>query len=77
MPSFPEDLAQAQQEWRATYHQLAQRPGRTELRRRLYRLSAHLFFHPHWQQRRPTAAAWWELRTPARPADDVRERHPQ
>lgn len=33
MRSFPDDLAQAQQEWSATYRQLAERPGRTELRR--------------------------------------------
>ncbi|MFJ5302598.1 hypothetical protein [Streptomyces sp. NPDC088350] len=62
MRSLPHDLAQAQQEWSATYRQLAERPGRTELRRRLYRLSAQLFFHSYWQQRRPSPAAWWELR---------------
>ncbi|MEV7991624.1 hypothetical protein AB0O67_06830 [Streptomyces sp. NPDC086077] len=62
MRTFPADLAQAQQEWSATYRQLAERPGRAELRRRLYRLSTQVFFHPHWQQRRPRPAAWWELR---------------
>jgi hypothetical protein len=62
MRPFPDDLAQAQQEWRATYLQLAERPGHTELRRRLYRLSVQLFFHPYWQQRRPSPTAWWELR---------------
>ncbi|MFG2942289.1 hypothetical protein [Streptomyces sp. NPDC048282] len=65
MRSFPADLARAQQEWSATYRQLAERPGRTELRRRLHRLSTQLFFHPYWQQRRPSPAAWWELRHPA------------
>ena len=59
---IPADLAQAQQEWSATYQHLAERPGRTELRRRLYRLSTQLFFHPYWQQRRPSSAAWSELR---------------
>jgi hypothetical protein len=64
MRPIPADLAQAQQEWSATYQQLAERPGRgrTELRRRLYRLSTELFFHPYWQQRRPSSAAWSELR---------------
>ncbi|MER7838418.1 hypothetical protein ABTY98_21640 [Streptomyces sp. NPDC096040] len=71
MRPFPDDLAQAQQEWRATYRQLAERPGRTELRRRLYRLSVQLFFHPHWQQRRPSPAAWWELRDLGRSDVDV------
>ncbi|MGK3937179.1 hypothetical protein ABK046_01970 [Streptomyces caeruleatus] len=37
-------------------------PGRTELRRRLYRLSAQVFFHPHWQQGRPCPAQWRRLR---------------
>ncbi|MER6077099.1 hypothetical protein ACFY6U_48620 [Streptomyces sp. NPDC013157] len=62
MRSFPVDLARAQQEWSATYRQLAARPGRTELRRRLYRLSAEVFFHPYWGHRRPSPAAWRELR---------------
>jgi hypothetical protein len=62
MRPFPADLARAQQEWSATYQQLAERPGRTELRRRLYRLSAQLLFHPYRQQRRPSPAAWSELR---------------
>ncbi|WP_031479027.1 hypothetical protein [Streptomyces bicolor] len=73
MRSFPADLAQAQLEWSATYRQLAARPGRTELRRRLYRLSVQLYFHPHWQQRRPSPAAWWELRGLGRPGGDVSE----
>ncbi|MER5468660.1 hypothetical protein [Streptomyces sp. NPDC002685] len=47
MRPFPPDLAQAQQEWSATYRQLAEQPGRTELRRHLYRLSAQLLFHPY------------------------------
>ncbi|MET8450016.1 hypothetical protein, partial [Streptomyces sp. NPDC005209] len=46
-----------------TYRQLADRPGRTELRRRLYRLSTQVFFHPYWQQSRPSPAGWWELRS--------------
>ncbi|MFI6336281.1 hypothetical protein [Streptomyces sp. NPDC050535] len=74
MRPFPADLTQAQQEWRTTYLQLAQRPGRTELRRRLHQLSARLFFHPYWQQRRPSPGAWWELRDLGRPDEDVRER---
>ncbi|MFF4030838.1 hypothetical protein ACFYZ2_13920 [Streptomyces sviceus] len=74
MRSFPDDLARAQREWSATYRQLAERPGRTELRRRLHRLSAQLFFHPYWQQRRPRPAEWWELRDLGRRANDVRER---
>lgn len=62
MRPFPDDLVQAQQAWSATYHQLAERPGRTEWRRRLYRLSSEVLFHPYWQERGRTAAAWWELR---------------
>jgi hypothetical protein len=62
MRSFPADLAQAQQEWNATYRQLAERPGRTELRRRLYRLSTAVLFHPYWKEHGRTPAAWWELR---------------
>ncbi|MFJ8197319.1 hypothetical protein [Streptomyces sp. NPDC096152] len=77
MRSFPGDLAQAQQEWSATYRLLAERPGRTELRRRLHRLSNQLYFHPHWQQRRPSPAAWSELRDLGRPDGHKRERpHP-
>ncbi|MFF4257719.1 hypothetical protein ACFY1L_41680 [Streptomyces sp. NPDC001663] len=72
MRSFPADLARAQQEWSATYRQLAEQPGRTELRRRLYRLSDRLFFHPYWQQRRPSAAEWWALRELGRSDRDVR-----
>ncbi|MEU0895256.1 hypothetical protein [Streptomyces massasporeus] len=74
MRTFPDDLVRAQQEWSATYRQLADRPGRTELRRRLLRLSAQAFFHPYWQRRRPSPAAWWELRELGRAAGDVRER---
>jgi hypothetical protein len=54
--ALPDDLLQAQQDWSATYRQLAEQPSRTELRRRLYRLSTAVFFHVHWQGRRP--AAW-------------------
>ncbi|WP_328426373.1 hypothetical protein [Streptomyces sp. NBC_00443] len=75
MRTFPDDLAQAQREWSATYRQLAERPGRTELRRRLYRLSAEVFFHPYWQQRRPGPAAWWELRDLGRSGGDTHGRH--
>ncbi|WP_406008205.1 hypothetical protein OG440_20265 [Streptomyces sp. NBC_00637] len=74
MRRFPDDLVQAQQEWCATYRQLAARPGRTELRRRLLRLSTQVFFHPYWQQGRPSPTAWWELRHPEGAAADVRER---
>ncbi|MFB8245284.1 hypothetical protein ACFY3O_11655 [Streptomyces sp. NPDC001046] len=70
MRTFPDDLVRVQREWSATYRQLADRPGRPELRRRLHRLSVRAFFHPYWRQRRPTPAAWWELRELARrPAD--------
>jgi len=71
MRPFPADLTRAQQEWSATYRLLAEQPGRTELRRRLYRLSARLFFHPYWRQRRPSAAEWWELRDLGRSDRDV------
>ncbi|MEV5953836.1 hypothetical protein AB0M11_08695 [Streptomyces sp. NPDC051987] len=63
MRSFPADLVRAQLAWSATYRELAERPGRAESRRRLYRLSAEVFFHPYWQRRRPAPAAWWELRS--------------
>ncbi|MFJ9905434.1 hypothetical protein ACIRVK_21510 [Streptomyces sp. NPDC101152] len=71
MRPFPADLTRAQQEWSAAYQQLAERPGGTELRRRLYRLSVQLFFHSHWQQRRPSPAAWWELRRVGRTGRDL------
>jgi len=74
MRPFPDDLTQAQQEWSATYRQLAELPGRTELRRRLYRLSAQLLFHPHWQHRRPSPAAWRELRDLGHSSGDASER---
>lgn len=74
MRPFPDDLAQAQQEWSAIYRQLAERPSRTELRRRLYRLSVQLFFHPYWRRQRPSPAAWRELRDLGRPDGDVSER---
>ncbi|MEU9207842.1 hypothetical protein AB0D27_07775 [Streptomyces sp. NPDC048415] len=74
MRPFPDDLAHAQQEWSAVYRQLAERPGRTELRRRLYRLSAQLFFHPYWRRGRPSPAAWRELRDLGRADGDVSER---
>ncbi|MFZ3554445.1 hypothetical protein [Streptomyces sp. BH055] len=37
--TITEDLVQTQREWDATYRQLADRPGRTALRRRLLNLS--------------------------------------
>ncbi|MER6074866.1 hypothetical protein ABT187_39855 [Streptomyces sp. NPDC001817] len=74
MRSFPENLAQAQQAWSATYRQLAEQPGRTELRRRLYRLSAQLFFRPYWQQQRPGPEAWRELRDLGRSDGSMSER---
>ncbi|MGW4437994.1 hypothetical protein ACWELO_19895 [Streptomyces sp. NPDC004596] len=74
MRTFPDDLAQAQREWSATYRQLAEHPGRTELRRRLYRLSTQTFFHPSWQRRRPGPAAWRELRALGRADGPVNER---
>ncbi|MGI5517904.1 hypothetical protein [Streptomyces sp. CA-106131] len=52
----------AQQEWSATYRQLAERPGRTELRQRLRRLSSEVLFHPYWQERGRTSVEWRELR---------------
>ncbi|MDQ0581649.1 hypothetical protein [Streptomyces rishiriensis] len=74
MRRFPDDLVRTQQEWRATYRQLAARPGRTELRRRLHRLSAQVFFHPYWQQRRPGPSAWRDLRRPQDMTADVGRR---
>ncbi|MFH9012723.1 hypothetical protein ACH4C6_15200 [Streptomyces sp. NPDC017943] len=71
MRTFPDDLVRVQREWSATYRQLADRPGRTELRRRLHRLSVRAFFHPYWRQRRPSPAAWWELRELAHRAGDT------
>ncbi|MGW1544032.1 hypothetical protein ACWCPM_27960 [Streptomyces sp. NPDC002309] len=68
MRTFPADLARAQQEWSATYRQLTELPCRTELRRRLYRLSTRVHLHRHWHQRRPGPAVWRELRDRGRPA---------
>ncbi|MFF8402585.1 hypothetical protein ACF1AB_36325 [Streptomyces sp. NPDC014846] len=50
MRPIPDDLAHAQEEWHATYRQLAVHP-RTALRRRLIRLSSQVLFHPYWQGR--------------------------
>ncbi|MEV6941993.1 hypothetical protein AB0N07_08305 [Streptomyces sp. NPDC051172] len=77
MRPFPDDLAQAQQDWSATYRRLAEHPGRTELRRRLHQLSAQLYFHPYWQRRRPSPAAWWELRDLGRSHGNPSERLPR
>ncbi|GGU11277.1 hypothetical protein [Streptomyces lateritius] len=54
---FPDDLVTAQRSWAATYEELA-RTGTartTALRRRLLRLSGRVYFHPYWDQPRPTA----------------------
>ncbi|MFE0332261.1 hypothetical protein ACFW08_36800 [Streptomyces sp. NPDC058960] len=77
MRPFPADLSRAQLEWSVTYRQLAERSGCTELRRRLYRLSDQLFFHPYWQQRRPSPAAWQDLRDLGRSSWDLSERRQQ
>ncbi|GAA3038862.1 hypothetical protein [Streptomyces glomeratus] len=55
MRPIPDDLAQALEEWHATYRRLAARPG-TALRRRLLRLSTGVMFHPHWENGRGAAA---------------------
>jgi len=68
MRSFPDDLARAQREWSATYRRLADHPDRTELRRRLHRLSTETYFHPHWERWRPRPAEWWALRDLGRSA---------
>jgi len=77
MRPFPDDLTQAQQDWSATYRRLVEHPGGTELRRRLHQLSAQLYFHPYWQHRRPSPAAWWELRDLGRSHGHVSERLPR
>ncbi|MFF4509021.1 hypothetical protein [Streptomyces sp. NPDC001401] len=58
MRQIPDDLAQAQEEWHATYQQLAVCP-RTALRRRLIHLSSVVLFHPHYQGQR--SAGWASL----------------
>ncbi|WP_189958846.1 hypothetical protein [Streptomyces alanosinicus] len=58
MRQIPDDLAQAQKDWHATYRQLAVCP-RTALRRRLICLSSQVLFHPCWQGRR--SAGWAAL----------------
>ncbi|MER5546481.1 hypothetical protein ACWDBP_35055 [Streptomyces sp. NPDC001233] len=58
MSTIPADLAQAHEEWHATYRQLAVHSG-TELRRRLIRLSSEVLFHSYWQGRQ--SAAWAAL----------------
>ncbi|MGW7085041.1 hypothetical protein ACWGH2_16335 [Streptomyces sp. NPDC054871] len=60
--SIPDDLVQTQRAWMATYQQLAEQPGRTALRRRLYRLSTAIAYHP--EARSPGARQ--ELRRLAR-----------
>ncbi|MEV2208889.1 hypothetical protein AB0E16_26085 [Streptomyces sp. NPDC047970] len=54
----PPDLDRAQDDWHATYRQLAVHPS-TALRRRLIHLSATVVFHPHWQGQR--SAGWAAL----------------
>ncbi|TFI28936.1 hypothetical protein [Streptomyces sp. 4R-3d] len=51
--SFPDDLVRIQHAWTATYQALVVcRPAdNTMLRRRLLRLSARLFWHPHLASR--------------------------
>ncbi|MFF7972105.1 hypothetical protein [Streptomyces sp. NPDC007905] len=56
MRAIPHDLAHVQEEWHATYRQLAARQ-RTALRRRLIRLSSQALFHPYWQGHATTARA--------------------
>ncbi|EGX56803.1 hypothetical protein SZN_26054 [Streptomyces zinciresistens K42] len=73
MRTFPDDLAQAQRDWSATYRLLAEQPGRTALRGRLHRLSARAWFHPCWRDRRPSPAAWRDLRELGRADGDGRE----
>lgn len=77
MRTFPDDLVRAQQDWSATYRRLAEHPGRTELRRCLHRLSTRVYFHPYWQHRRPSPAAWWELRDLGRSHENAGERLPR
>jgi hypothetical protein len=48
-PTIPNDIVSTQREWTATtatYERLARQPGRTALRRRLYRLSVRLAAYP-------------------------------
>ncbi|WP_329217039.1 hypothetical protein OG352_13785 [Streptomyces sp. NBC_01485] len=67
MRPFPDDLVQARQEWISAYRQLADLPGHTGLRRRLYQLSTAVLFHPHWTERGGlTPAAWQQLRSVGR-----------
>ncbi|OIJ87121.1 hypothetical protein [Streptomyces monashensis] len=56
MSPIPDDLARAQEEWHATYEQLAAQP-RAALRRRLVRLSSEVLFHPYWQGHRSVGRA--------------------
>ncbi|MFF1562023.1 hypothetical protein ACFVY1_00585 [Streptomyces sp. NPDC058293] len=59
--TIPDDLVETQREWTATYERLARQPGRTALRRRLYRLSVRLAAYPL------SPAERVELRRQARP----------
>ncbi|MFF1395985.1 hypothetical protein ACFVZD_19480 [Streptomyces sp. NPDC058287] len=43
---LPDDVLNTQREWAVTYERLAEQPGRTALRRRLYRLSVRLAAYP-------------------------------
>ncbi|WTF45027.1 hypothetical protein OHB06_24960 [Streptomyces sp. NBC_01604] len=75
MRPFPDDLAQAQQEWSATYRQLAERPGRTELSFHPY--GRHWRHWRDWQHWRPSPAARWALRDLEQRDVDVSELLPQ
>ncbi|MER7966828.1 hypothetical protein [Streptomyces ardesiacus] len=61
---FPDDLAQTQAAWNATYDSLAgPRPrDTTALRRRLLLLSVRLWWHPYWETAPSVPAARTELR---------------
>jgi hypothetical protein len=67
-PALPHDLVQTQRRWNRTYAELAaSRTDRTELRRRLLRLSSRLLWHPFWKTRAgQSPAARVELRRQAR-----------
>lgn len=61
--AVPENLAQAQRDWHATYQALATDYTRntTMLRRRLLQLSTWIWWHPHrHEQRADTARALTE-----------------
>ncbi|WP_326773900.1 hypothetical protein [Streptomyces sp. NBC_01445] len=65
--TIPNDAVNTQREWTATYERLARQPGRTALRRRLYRLSVRLAAYPL------SPAARVELRRRARDEEAGRD----